>query len=320
MLSIILLSYNSSKMLPDLVSETAERMQTEGIDFELIIMDDGSKDNSYAIAKRLEDTCQNVRAFTLSRNYTSPYSLFAGLKVAKGDCATHMVDDGQIPMDVIIAMYKEWKKGHKVIFCNRASRSDGFLTNLFAKWYYSVMNKYSLVKFPDGGTDGMLIDREVIDIINNELKTNSTTPIMEVLKLGFDPLFIPFDRPAHIGKSRWTLSKKLRLAADTFFSASSLPIRFITFLGFGIFTLSFILTLFIIGLKIFSDSTLFGLPVPGWATLIVLICLFNGLILFSLGIVAEYIWRIYELSKGTPPFIIRKEETKPQEPIKEDHL
>ena len=312
MLSLILLSYNSGNKIPAIAAEVDSIMTSEGIDYELIVMDDGSKDESYNIAKELESTNSKIKAFALSKNYTSPYSLFAGLTVAKGSCAAHLVDDGQIPLSTIVQMYKSWQEGNKVVFCNRASRKDGFVTNTYAAWYYRLMNKYSSVKFPDGGTDGMLIDREVIDIINEQIKTNSTTPILEVLKLGFDPVFIPFDRPAKTSKSRWTFAKKLRLAADTFFSTSSLPIRFITLLGFIIFTLSFFLTLVIIYLKIFSNSSLFGLPVPGWATLIILICLFNGLILFSLGIVAEYIWRIYEITKGTPPFVIKKDYKNPK--------
>lgn len=309
MLSLILLSYNSADKIEGIYLETKSLMAQEAIDFEFIVVDDGSSDQSFLVAKGLESQHSEVRAFALSRNYTSPYSLFAGLSVARGACATHLVDDGQIPLDVIVKMYRSWQQGSKVVFCNRQSRKDGLFDNLAAGLYYKLMNRYTLVNFPEGGTDGMLIDREILDIINEQIKVNSSTPIMEVLKLGFDPVFIGFDRPASPGRSRWTMRKKLRLAADTFFSASSLPIRFISFLGLSIFTLSLILICLIIVLKIFSHSTLFGLPVPGWATLIVLICLFNGLILFSLGIVAEYIWRIYEISKGTPPFVIKKDKS-----------
>jgi len=314
LLSIILLSYNSGERLNAVHQLVKSHLEAESIPYELIIMDDGSTDQSFAIAKNLENDFREVRAYRLSKNFTSPYSQFAGMSVAKGNCISPMADDFQKPIEVIVQMYRKWEAGAKIVICHRTKRNDGILTNFFANSYYWMMNHFSSVNFPIGGSDGMLVDREVADILIHQIKQNSSSPIMEVLKLGFDPVLVPFERPASKTKSRWTFRKKIKLAADTFFSSSSVPIRFITVLGFSIFFLSLCLIILIVCLKLFSDNQLFGLPIQGWTTLVILLCLFNGLILFSLGIVAEYIWRIYEISKGNPPFIIRKDDHQ-----KDDH-
>jgi dolichol-phosphate mannosyltransferase len=310
LLSIILLSYNSENNILNVHKEVQNIMDLENINFELLIVDDGSKDNSYIIAKNLATNYENVKSFRLSKNYTSPYSQFAGYSVASGDCVVAITDDLQKPLEVVVKMYRAWQNGAKVVISYRSSRSDGWLNDVLSRSYYTVMNHLADVTFPVGGSDSTLIDKEVYEIINKSVSKNNTTPTIEVLRLGFNPVYIPYERRANKGKSRWTLKKKIKLASDTFFSSSSFPIKVITWIGLLIFTLSFILASVILYLKIFSNSSLFGLPIPGWATLVILICLFNGIILLSLGIVAQYIWRIYEDVRGKLPYVIMKDEDK----------
>jgi dolichol-phosphate mannosyltransferase len=305
-LSIILCSYQSGDSIVPVYNTLKTRFASEKISFELIIVDDASTDNSYEIAKLLAKTENDVFVYRLAKNSTSPYSTFAGMTKANGSCIIPIADDFQVPMDTIVAMYRLWEHGSQLVICNRESRSDGFFADVNANIYYRFMNAISNIQFPKGGSDGYLFDREIVDIINLLPHVNNTTPLIEALRLGFDPEFLPYVRPKTVGKSRWTFKKKIKLASDTFYSSSAFPIKLITWLGFTIFFLSLMLILFIISLKLFSDNTLFGLPIPGWTTIVVLICLFNGLVLFSLGIVAEYIWRIHEDLKGRPPFIIKK--------------
>lgn len=308
LLSVILLSYNSESRIKDVFHYYKDHLEKEKIDFEFIIMDDGSKDQSYEIGLQLEKEYSNVRAFKLSKNYTSPYSQFAGLKVCKGDCAMFVSDDYQRPVENLIQSYRKWEEGHKIVISSRISRNDGVLSDLFSNLYYKIMNKFSSVDFPKGGTDGFLADREIIDLINNHISPVNTTPVIEVLRLGFDPYIIPFHRPKSESKSRWTLSKKINLAKDTFFASTSFPIRFITYLGFLIFFLSLIAILALIYGKLFTANKLFGFTIPGWTTTLIVVVLFNGLTLFCLGVVAEYIFRIYEEVKGRPAYIIRNKE------------
>lgn len=304
-LSIVLQSYQSADTLEPVVHKVLQRMSDEQISCELIIMDDGSTDKSFAVARSLEKMYPAVKAYQLSRNVTTPYAQFAGMHVATGDCVVSVPDDLQRPLGVVVRMYRKWQEGHQIIIGYRIRRNDGWLNDFFSKMYYRMMNTFSAVNFPPGGADGFLADREVIDIINQRIHPINTSTVVEVLRLGFDPLFIPYERPKARARSRWTFRKKVRLAMDTFFASSSLPIRLITLLGFGMAFLSGVLIILIVLAKIFSDNTLFGLPIHGWATSIVIMALFHGITLFSLGVVAEYIWRIYEEVKNRPGYIVR---------------
>ena len=186
-----------------------EHFEAEKIDFELIIIDDGSTDNSYNEALELEKIDNRVSAYQLSKNYTSHYSIFAGFTVAKGNCVVSIPDDLQLPLKVVVEMYRQWEKGYKIIIPYRDVREDPFFSRLFAEYYYKFMNNFSEIIFPKGGADIFFADREIVDIINEHIHPKNTSTIAEVLRLGFDPLFIPMKRPKGINKkSRWTLKKK----------------------------------------------------------------------------------------------------------------
>ncbi|MBP7463338.1 MAG: glycosyltransferase [Bacteroidales bacterium] len=308
LLSVVLLSYYSGERLIKCYEKLSACMKAENIPFEMIIIDDGSTDNSYEIALSLEKQHSNVFAYQLSRNYTSHYAIFAGFSKVNGACATAMPDDFQQPLDTYVNMYRQWQMGNKLIIPYRISRNDGFIKDLFSKWYYRVMNRLSIVKFPPGGFDIFLADRELIDILNNRISPINTSTTVEVLRMGFSPVFIPYERPVVKSKSRWTLKKKIKQAADSFFTSSNFPIRLITFLGIITFIFSVILSVFTIIIKLTGEKTLGGFSIPGWATTVIFISMFSGLILLSLGIIAEYVWRIYEEVKNRPGFIIKKKE------------
>jgi polyisoprenyl-phosphate glycosyltransferase len=308
LISIILLSYHSQDRILSVFTRVVERMESENIPFEFIIIDDGSKDNSYQVACELEKKDSRVKAFQLSRNFTSHYAKFAGFSVCNGACATSIPDDGQQPLETYVAMYRQWEKGNKLVIPYRVSRNDGVIKDAYSKMYYRMMNALSVVKYPPGGCDVFLADREIIDILNERIHPINTSTTVEVLRLGFDPVFIPFHRPQVKNKSRWTFRKKLKIAADAFFTSSNFPIRFITYLGLITSLFSFLLIIFTLLGKIFGEKSLGGFSVPGWTTTVIFISLFSGLILFSLGIIAEYIWRIYEEVKDRPGFIIKKKD------------
>ncbi|WP_346864308.1 glycosyltransferase [uncultured Draconibacterium sp.] len=309
-LSIILLSYYSSERIYQVHSKVTEIMEEEKIPFELIIIDDGSEDNSFDCAIKLVKRDKRVRAYQLSRNFTSHYARFAGLSKCSGACATFIPDDFQMPLETVVKMYRLWQKDNKIIVPFRAYRKDGKISDFFSNAYYNIMNRISDVEFPKGGADGMLIDREIINILNNRIRPRNTSTIVEVLRMGFDPVFIPYKRPSVDSESRWTMKKKLKLATDTILSSSSFPIKMITVLGLSSVVISFMFILFIFIIKLNVDDSFLGLSVPGWASSFVLISFFSGLILFSLGIIAEYIWRIHEEVKDRPGFIIRNRDDK----------
>ncbi|WZL88714.1 glycosyltransferase [Salinimicrobium sp. 3283s] len=307
MLSLILLSYYSGERITIAYEKISELLKKENIEFEFVVIDDGSNDHSFEIAQQLEKKFSNVKAFQLSRNYTSNYAIFAGLSICKGDCAMPIPDDEQQPYSSIVGMYRLWEKGAKVIIPNRIKRNDGFLNDLFSNTYYTIINSFSDVQFPPGGADLFFIDREVVDIINNRIHHRNTTSIIEVLRLGFSPVYYPYERVKGINqKSRWTFRKKFKMFKDTFFSSSTWPIRIITNLGliFSLFAIGIII--FYTYIKLFGNPEFWGATMPGWTSTIVIVSFFSGLILFSLGVIAEYIWRIYEEVKDRPGFIIKK--------------
>jgi glycosyltransferase involved in cell wall biosynthesis len=308
LLSLILLSYCSENRITLAYYKVKAILEKEKIPFEFIVMDDGSKDNSYNIALELEKKESNVRAYQLSKNYTSHYSILAGLSLCNGACAMPMVDDEQQPYSTIVEMYRLWEKGAKAIIPHRFTRDDPWGIRFLSGIYYKIMNSISEITFPKGGADLYFIDRELIDIINSQIHPIKTSSIIEVLRLGFDPVFLPYQRPLGLnkGKSRWSFRKKLNLAKDTFFSSSTFPIRLILNIGLFFSIVSFGLIIFYIYIRIWGNSNFWGYSVKGWTSLVIFISFFSGLILFSLGIIAEYIWRIYEEVKGRPGYIIKK--------------
>jgi dolichol-phosphate mannosyltransferase len=307
MLSIILLSYYSKERIPAAWEKVSSVMNEHGIPFEFIVVDDGSEDSSFEIALDLEKREENIRAYQLSRNYGSNYAVFAGLSLCKGECATFIPDDEQLPYMKIVEMYRLWQAGEKVIVPYRTGRDDGFLNNLAARTFYGIINRMSEVRFPKGGADAFLIDRELIDLLNGRIHPVNTAIIPEVLRLGFNPCFIPYERVRGTNvRSRWTLKKKMRFFKDIFFSGSTWPIRIITWLGFLFAFLAFCMIIFYGYIALFGNPGFWGELLPGWTSTVVIISFFSGITLFSLGIIAEYIWRIYEEVKGRPGYIIRK--------------
>jgi glycosyltransferase involved in cell wall biosynthesis len=309
MLSIILLSFHSKERIATAYSRVSSSMADNDIPFEFIVIDDGSGDESYNMALELERSHDNIRAYQLSRNYGSNYAVFAGLKVCRGKCATFIPDDEQLPYSKIVEMYRLWKAGEKVVVPYRTGRDDGFLNNLAARAFYSIINRMSEVRFPKGGADAFLIDRELIDLLNERIHPINTAVIPEVLRLGFSPCFIPYDRQRGTNtRSRWTLKKKMRFFKDIFFSGSTWPIRIITWVGFFFAFFALCMIIFYGYIALFGNPDFWGEKLPGWTSTVVIISFFSGITMFSLGIIAEYIWRIYEEVKGRPGFIIRKKD------------
>ncbi len=308
LLSVILLSYYSGDRIRIAFEKIKSLLDKENIPFEFIVMDDGSKDDSFAIALELEKKEQNVRAYQLSRNYTSNYSWFAGLSVAKGACSFAIVDDEQQPYSTLIDMYRMWEKGAKVIIPNRESRDDPWRFKIFSMLYYRIINRLSDISYPEGGADLAFLDREVMDILVEKIHPINTAVIPEVFRLGFDPQYLPYKRPIGLNgaKSRWTFKKKVKLAKDVFFSASTFPIRLISWLGIIFSSIAFIGGIFYIYIRLWGNPEFWGELLPGWTFLVVLIMLLGGIQLFCLGMIAEYIWRIYEEVKGRPGYIIKK--------------
>jgi dolichol-phosphate mannosyltransferase len=307
LLSIILLSYYSEDKINDVYYQVKALFEKEEINFEFIVIDDASQDRSFEVAKSLEQKEGNVCAYQLSRNFTSYYSIFAGLSVCNGTCAVAIPDDGQLPYETIVKMYRQWESGHKIIIPHRVSREDSFLNKMFSNLFYKIMDSLSDVAYPPGGADLFLIDREVIDIVNARIHPINTAIVPELLRLGFNPYFLPYQRPKGDNKkSRWRFTQKIKLAKDMFISSSSFPIKLISLTGVFFSLSAFILISFYTYIKLFGNQLFWGYLIPGWTSIIIFISFFSGLILLALGVIAEYIWHIYEEVKNRPGYLIKQ--------------
>lgn len=308
LLSIILLSYYSKDRIRKSYNAIKQLLDDEDIPFEFVVMDDGSKDESFLMALELEKEFDNVRAYQLSKNYGSMYSIFAGLSISKGACVLPIVDDEQQPYPTIVQMYRIWEQGEKIIIPNRESRDDSKLSKFMSESFYKVMNSISDIEYPSGGADMAMLDREVVDIINTRIHPRNTMFMAEVLNLGYSPCFLPYERPIGLnkGKSRWTFKKKMKAALDSIFSNSTFPLRVISYLGIVISLLSFLAILLYLYIYIWGNKEFWGYLVPGWTSLVLLMFLLGGLVLLSLGVISEYLWRIFDEVKDRPGFIIKK--------------
>jgi len=307
LLSICLQAYKSETRIKAVYNTLKAGLESEKIDFELVITDDCSSDKTFEISKQLEQETNNVRAFQLNKNCTSSISAFASLSMCQGDCAILIGDDEQAPIDCIVDLYRKWERNNKIVYLVRESREDPILTKCFSYIYYKIAKHFTFLEYPEGGIETVLIDREIIDILTRYIHPRNTDIIVEILRLNFNPVVIKYPRPkSKQKKSRWNFQKKLTLGFNIFFSSTNFPIKLITTIGFIFSSLAFITATYYFLYFLFTTAQDKSFLPEGWISIIVAITFFSGLILFSLGIIAEYIWRIHEEVKNRPGFIIKK--------------
>jgi dolichol-phosphate mannosyltransferase len=267
--------------------------------YELIFVDDGSKDNSFEKLVELRKIDNKIKILKLSRNFGSHVAILAGLSNCTGDCATVISADLQDSPNIIVEMYKRWNDGHKVVLAVRADREDSWLRTQISNLYYRLMKKVALPNMPKGGFDCFLIDRAVINIIKNIEEKNSTL-MGQILWCGFKSDIIYYVRKKRdLGVSRWTFSKKIKLFVDSFTAFSYLPVRLMSLLGISISFVSFLFGIFVVINKIVN-----GGDEIGWSSLMVAIAFLSGIQMTMLGIIGEYLWRNFDESKKRPIFII----------------
>ena len=272
----------------------------QGDDYELIMINDDSPDNSWQIMKRIAANDAHIKLIRLSRNFGAIAATFTGLQYATGDCITVKACDLQEPASLTVDMYREWKKGEKVLFAVREARSDSFIGDCMSNLYYFIMRKMVDRSMPKGGFDIYMIDKAVKEQIVKMNDKNS--PIsLQLMWLGFHPKKLYYTRlERKIGKSSWTFSKKMKLFIDSLIAFSYVPIRLMTILGglFLLFAVAF-------GIKIIVARLNGLIEVQGYTTLLVVILFSAGMIMFTLGILGEYIWRTLEASRNRPISVVQ---------------
>lgn len=301
--SIIIPIYFNELNIPHLMPRLkALQEQLPDYSLEFIFVDDGSRDDSYALLLSEQQKDKRIKIVKLSRNFGSMSAIQAGLQYATGDCAGIIAADLQEPPELFVDMLAQWQKGSKVVMAFREGRQESRLQSFFVTTYYFLLDAFALKGYPRGGFDLVLVDRQIVDELNQICEKN--TNIMSLIFwLGHERSSVSYIRQKReYGKSRWTLAKKLKLIVDSFVSFSYIPIRFISAVGFITALLSFSYGIFILILW-FSPA---GVPVRGWASITAIITFLLGLIMIMLGIIGEYLWRILDETRKRPSYIVDK--------------
>lgn len=302
-LSIIVPVYENSETLELLYKDLKENVFSNTKDYELIMVDDGSTDDSWIKMKNIAEMDENVKIIKLSRNFGSHAAMFAGIMKCTGDCVAIKSADLQENSEVILQMQRSWEKGNSVVLAVRADREEGIFQKSFAKIYYFLMRKFAISTMPKEGFDCFLIDRKVIEVLKLLDEKNSALTL-QILWAGFKTESIYYVRKKReFGKSKWTFSKKIKLVIDSLMGFSFFPIRFISGVGVAFFIFSLFYTMFLI-----INRAFFGAEVQGWTTLMVLILFTSGIIMLMLGTLGEYLWRSFDATRNRPIFIIDETE------------
>ena len=301
-LSIVVPVYfNEDNLKPLYADIKAKVIDKIDFDYEIVLVDDGSGDASWNVIQQLEQIDKNVKGIHLSRNFGSHAAILCGLANATGDCAAVKAADLQEPTEMILDMYESWKQGNNVVLAVREAREEAKSQTMFSNLYYWMVRKAALPNMPKGGFDTFLLDRKVMEVLERMDEKNSAIT-GQILWSGFKTAQIYYTRKAReIGKSRWTLKKKIKLVSDTLFGFSTLPITLVSLIRAFSFAGSVIWALLVVVFK------LCGLiEVSGWTTLFIFQLFSFGVIMLTLGILGGYLWRTFDASRNRPPYIIEK--------------
>lgn len=298
---IIPVYFNEDNLYPlyeDLKSKFIEKIDYE---YEIVFINDGSKDKSWQVLKQITSEDENIKIFSLSRNFGSHAAILCGLSKCTGDCAVVKAADLQEPTELILKMVDAWKKGNNVVLAVRDGRDESKGQTFFANFYYKLVQKTALPEMPDQGFDVYLVDRKVIDVLNSLDEKNSALT-GQILWSGFKTEKVFYRRLAReIGTSRWTLKKKIRLVMDTLFSFTTLPITAVLY--FGVFSM---IGAIIWGIVVLVGKLTGNINVSGWTTMFIFNLFSFGVMMMTLGILGEYLWRTFDASRNRPPYIIEE--------------
>lgn len=311
--SIVIPVYYNEKNLRPLYQDIKEKFIDKiDYEYEIVMVNDGSGDNSWQVMQELRDIDSNIHLISLSRNFGSHAAILCGLSHCTGDLAAVKAADLQEPTELILQMVERWKEGNRVVLAVRKARNEPLKQTFFPGLYYKIVRKCALTNMPQGGFDVYLLDRKVITVLTNLDERNSALT-GQILWSGFKTDIVYYTRLAReVGTSKWTLRKKIRLVMDTLFSFSSLPITIV--LGVGAFSMAIAIIWAII---VLIAKTAGYINVSGWTTLFIFNLFSFGIIMMTLGILGEYLWRTFDASRNRPPYIIEEDI---QQERKEDDL
>ena len=299
MISIVTPVYNEEDNVVFFHEEITKVMKTTGMDYELIYVNDGSKDRTDELIRELAEKDPHVRAITFARNFGHQTAITCGMDFARGDAVITMDGDMQHPPELIPLLLEKWKDGYDIVQTIRTSTEDsGFIKKITSAGYYKVINSISKTPVTPGGSDFRLMNRKSLNVF---LRFREHARFIRgiVGGLGFKQTTIKFEAPArHAGVSKFSMNKMLHFAMDGILTNSTTPLRAAFYAGAVSGFIGILLILHVL------YSYLVGNTVPGWATMTILIAFFGSANLVGLGIIGEYIGRIYEETKDRPLYWI----------------
>ena len=303
LLSIVIPCFNEEpvilKTLSELYQELSNLISQNTIsDFELIFVDDGSKDATLSILKEESTKNSKIKVIALSRNFGHQLALMAGLKNATGDAVISMDADLQDPIYLIGEMVKKFNAGADIVFGVRNNReNDTIFKKKSAQFFYKIMKFFGVTIIEDHADFRLLSKRALLELCNYEERNLFLRGIIP--SLGFRQEFVYYKRPKRLlGETKYPFHKMLEFALDGITSFSYIPLRFATYIGFLSMLASFLVLIWVLFTKIYGDT------VPGWASILLPMIFFGSIQLFFLGVIGEYIGKIYTETKRRPTYII----------------
>ncbi|MDT3429049.1 dolichol-phosphate mannosyltransferase [Paenibacillus forsythiae] len=300
--SVIVPMYNEEEVISHTYERLKEVMDRSGDAYELIFVNDGSRDRSADVIREIADGDGHVKLIDFSRNFGHQIAITAGMDYARGDAVVVIDADLQDPPEVILELIAKWKQGYEVVYAKRLKRhGETFFKKITAKLFYRLLSRLTSVDIPTDTGDFRLIDRKVCNVLR-ELKEKNRYVRGLVSWVGFRQTMVEYVREERFaGETKYPLRKMIRFALDGITSFSHKPLKIASYLGFLLSFSSFVFLFFVLMQKWFTSRT-----VPGWASIVGVNLLFNGIVLMILGVIGEYIGRIYDESKDRPLYIVRE--------------
>ena len=308
LLSVVAPVYNEEELVEEFVRRACAA--AAGYAFELVIVNDGSSDRTPELLDRIAGDDPRVRVIHLSRNFGHQAALTAGLEHSRGDVVAMIDADLQDPPELIGEMVAQWSRGSDIVYAVRAQRDGETAFKLAtASWFYKLFDKLAQVELEPNSGDFRLLDRRALDALLSMTERSRFLRGMTVW-VGFSQTAIPYERDArHAGETKYTLRKMLRFSLDAIASFSHVPLQLATYAGLLSAGVAFIAIPIVIGLRI-AHSYL-----PGFGAITITILLLGGIQLIALGVIGEYVGRIYDEVKHRPLYIVRDERNRPAAPM-----
>jgi len=301
LVSIVVPVYQNEASLPSTVSSLLGLRERIGnYRLELVFVDDGSIDRSFEILRELaQRNSGSIAVVKLSRNFGQTPAIQAGLKYAHGDCVGIISADLQEPYEVFVEMLRAWESGAKFVIGEREEREEGAAHRRTSGIYWALIRRLAFGDFPRMGYDFCLLDRQVVEDINRINEKNSSIFVL-LYWLGYKPARIPITRKLRKhGRSQWRLWSKVAFTVDTLIGFTYLPARVISFMGIATGSLCIVYLAYLLTIWF-----LYQAAPPGWMTVTGILTLLAALLLFSLGIVSEYLLRILDEARKRPPYVV----------------